>query len=223
MHEFGEAVGDGEAETGAAEAARGSGIDLGEGPEEAVHPVGRDADAGVADAEVELEGLAGGDALDGEEDLAAGGELDRVADEVEEDLLEARAVAQKEAGDIGIDKETKLEVLLLGLGAAEVEDGLDDGADVDRGVLELDAAGLDLGVVEDVVDDGEEGVAAVADGAEYSRCSRVSSVLARSWAMPRTPFIGVRISWLMTARKALLAWLAASAARASSSEAWMAR
>jgi hypothetical protein len=26
--------------------------------------------------------------------------------------------------------------------------------------------------------------------------------------MPMTPFIGVRISWLMVARKALLAWLA---------------
>ena len=38
--------------------------------------------------------------------------------------------------------------------------------------------------------------------------------------MPSTPFIGVRISWLMVARKSLLAWLAASAAslaRSSSS------
>ena len=30
--------------------------------------------------------------------------------------------------------------------------------------------------------------------------------------MPSTPFIGVRISWLMLARNSLLAWLAASAA-----------
>ena len=29
--------------------------------------------------------------------------------------------------------------------------------------------------------------------------------------MPMIPFIGVRISWLMVARKSLLAWLAASA------------
>ncbi len=34
--------------------------------------------------------------------------------------------------------------------------------------------------------------------------------------MPITPFIGVRISWLMLARKALLARLAASASSASS-------
>jgi hypothetical protein len=30
--------------------------------------------------------------------------------------------------------------------------------------------------------------------------------------MPRTPFIGVRISWLILARNELFAWLAASAA-----------
>ena len=30
--------------------------------------------------------------------------------------------------------------------------------------------------------------------------------------MPRTPFIGVRISWLMRARNELFAWFAASAA-----------
>ena len=29
--------------------------------------------------------------------------------------------------------------------------------------------------------------------------------------MPMTPFMGVRISWLITARKVLLAWLARSA------------
>ena len=35
--------------------------------------------------------------------------------------------------------------------------------------------------------------------------------------MPSTPFIGVRISWLMVARKVDLAWVAASAsARAAS-------
>ena len=46
----------------------------------------------------------------------------------------------------------------------------------------------------------------------YSRCSVVSSVSRRSSVMPTTPFIGVRISWLMFARNSLLAWLALSAA-----------
>ncbi len=49
-----------------------------------------------------------------------------------------------------------------------------------------------------------------------SRWSSVSGVSSSSPLMPMTAFIGVRISWLIVARKALLASLAASAwARAS--------
>ena len=44
-----------------------------------------------------------------------------------------------------------------------------------------------------------------------SRWSSVSGVSSSSPLMPMTAFIGVRISWLIVARKALLASLAASA------------
>ncbi len=43
-------------------------------------------------------------------------------------------------------------------------------------------------------------------------CRSLNSVSWRSSAMPSTPFMGVRISWLMLARNWLLARLAASAA-----------
>ena len=43
----------------------------------------------------------------------------------------------------------------------------------------------------------------------YSRCSESSSVSSASSVMPMTPFMGVRISWLMLARNSLLARLAA--------------
>ncbi len=46
-----------------------------------------------------------------------------------------------------------------------------------------------------------------------SRCSGVRSVSSSKLVMPMTAFIGVRISWLIVARKALLAWLACSASR----------
>ena len=46
----------------------------------------------------------------------------------------------------------------------------------------------------------------------YSRCSAVSEVSRRSPVMPSTPFMGVRISWLIMARKSLLARAACSAA-----------
>ena len=39
----------------------------------------------------------------------------------------------------------------------------------------------------------------------YSRCSGVSSVSSASSVMPITPFMSVRISWLMLARNSLLA------------------
>ena len=47
----------------------------------------------------------------------------------------------------------------------------------------------------------------------YSRCSSLSAVSSRRPVMPMTAFMGVRISWLMVARKAPLASLAASASR----------
>ena len=43
----------------------------------------------------------------------------------------------------------------------------------------------------------------------YSRCRGDSSVLRASRVMPSTPFMGVRISWLMLARNSLLARFAA--------------
>ena len=46
-----------------------------------------------------------------------------------------------------------------------------------------------------------------------SRCSTDSGVRSSTSIMPRTPFIGVRISWLTVARKVDLAWLALSASR----------
>ncbi len=45
----------------------------------------------------------------------------------------------------------------------------------------------------------------------YSFCSWFSGVCESSEVTPITPFIGVRISWLIVARKELLAWLARSA------------
>ena len=54
-HESAEALADREAEAGAAVFAGGGGVDLREGFEEAVEAVGGDADAGVADGELEAE------------------------------------------------------------------------------------------------------------------------------------------------------------------------
>ena len=56
-------------------------------------------------------------------------------------------------------------------------------------------------------------------GKDRLRCGAGRDASSASSAMPSTPFIGVRISWLMLARKSLLARAAASAfSRAASSD-----
>ncbi len=56
----------------------------------------------------------------------------------------------------------------------------------------------------------------------YCRCSGSRSVSSSRPVMPITPFIGVRISWLMVARNSLLALVASSAlSRASASSAFL--
>ena len=50
----------------------------------------------------------------------------------------------------------------------------------------------------------------------YSRCSALSSVSSAKVVMPMMPFIGVRISWLMLAKKSLLTCAARSAASLAS-------
>ena len=83
--------------------------------------------------------------------------------------------------------------------------------EVDR--LQFELARFDLGEVQNVVDDASAAQSAEASTVvRYSRCSGVSSVSSSSSVMPMTPFIGVRISWLMLARNSLLARLADSAA-----------
>ena len=54
-----------------------------------------------------------------------------------------------------------------------------------------------------------------------SRCWPLRRVSSSSLSMPRTPWKGVRISWLMLARNTLLAWLAASAWSRAVASSWL--
>ncbi len=56
-----------------------------------------------------------------------------------------------------------------------------------------------------------------------SRCSWVRSVISSRSVMPMTPFIGVRISWLMLARNSLLSRLLDSACTMAACSAMWAR
>ena len=83
---------------------------------------------------------------------------------------------------------------------------------MERNAFDMHLAGFDLRKIEDVVDDREQRLGRRLDDLQVLTGSSSSRVPSASSVMPMTPFIGVRISWLMLARKSDFARLAASAA-----------
>ena len=93
--------------------------------------------------------------LDG--DLAALGEFDGVAHQVDEDFLQPQGVAhQGRAGQAGVDLQPQRQALGGGLFAHDALEGVDHLAEVEGLVFEGEALGLDLGEVEDVVEQVEQ-------------------------------------------------------------------
>ena len=84
-------------------------------------------------------------------------------------------------------------------------------ADLDRDRVDLEHAGLDLGEVQDVFDHAQQRVGAHLDQVEILALLGLECGVVSSSVMPMTPFIGVRISWLMLARNWLFAALLSSA------------
>ena len=101
-------------EAGAAELTRGRAIGLFEGLEDDFLLVGRNADARIANGEMECHAV-GVDRLaaDGHNDLAAFGEFDGVADQIDHDLPQAIGIADDDRGHFGPDVVDQLEPLLV--------------------------------------------------------------------------------------------------------------
>ena len=93
-----------------------------------------------------------------------GGELDGIADEVDENLPQARDIADEDFGDAVIHAVGKVEFLLRRLGRKQVQRFLEAGVQFERVMLQFEFARLDLREVEDVVDDGQQRVGAAAGG-----------------------------------------------------------
>jgi hypothetical protein len=148
---------DGEAEAGAAVLAAGSGLGLDEGGEDALDLIGGDADAGVVDFEAEGDALGvAGEFMDFEADSALLGELEGVGGEVDEDLAEAVGVADEDGGDGGRDVAVEGDAGGGG-GGEDVGDVLEGLGKREWGGDEAEVAGFDLGEIEDVIEEGEEG------------------------------------------------------------------
>ena len=163
VHRLHQPGADRQPEAGAAVAAGGGAVGLGEGVEEAVVELAGDADAGVGHGHPQGgAGVVGGLRGDPDRDLALVGELDGVRPEVVDHLPQPHRVAAEHPRHVGLAPRDEREPPLGG-GAGEDADGpVEDVAGVDLGGLELQPAGLDLRQVEDVVDDAEQGAAGAA-------------------------------------------------------------
>ena len=88
---------------------------------------------------------------------AAGlGELDRVANQVEQNLAQAGFIAKNLARHVGGERPGDLQPLVERLRREQFDDVLDAGSNVDGLAAKLDAAGLDLREVQDLVDQPEK-------------------------------------------------------------------
>ena len=155
-HQLGQAARDRQAEAAAAELARDRWIGLLERLEQALHFFRIDADAGVLDFKADQQAtLVGFNEPGAHDDLAALGEFDGVGGEVEQRLTQPRRVAvQPDRGVAKIDHDA--EPLL----ARFVDDHrayrADDRIEREVRVFDLHLAGVDLGEVENILDQFEQ-------------------------------------------------------------------
>src|SRR5437763_2198840 len=140
----------------ATELARGAALGLPELVEDDGSGLGRDADAGVADGDAEV----GVGDLSADPHAALAGELDGVGHQVGDHLLDAQRVAQHLVGTRAQVRD-QLQALALGQGTQAQEHAPRDVREIDGLGRHHHLAGFDLGEVEDVVDQSQQGAAAL--------------------------------------------------------------
>ncbi len=127
-----------------------------------------DADPGVLNVDpdrgrIALEGLT--DHLD--RDAAPLGELDRVGDQIDQDLPEFAGRPVQPVGHRGVDLEAEREALADRLGVQQGTDGREQRVKIEVDRFRIGLAGLDLGNVEDVADHLEQALAGIAHGPHH--------------------------------------------------------
>ena len=156
-HALDDALGNRKAQSGATEPAGDAAVGLLELLEDALVLVGPDADAGVAHQDVDL--ARPDTALDDDGDATAVGELHRIACQIEQHLPQPRGVAGHPGGQSILHIGGDLELLGLRAGRDQFDRLFDQRGEVECAGVKVDAAGFDLGEIEDLVDQREQRVA----------------------------------------------------------------
>ncbi len=162
-HQGHQLAADRQAQAGTAVAARGGGVGLLELLEQARQRIGRDADAGVAHGEAHHvpalpAHLVVGAQLDLQVDRTRPGELEGIPDQVDQHLAQAGRVADHEARQRVVEGHLEPDALSRGLLFEQAGHVADDRVQVEVDVLDAQLARFDLGEVEQVVDDRQQGL-----------------------------------------------------------------
>ena len=91
-------------------------------------------------------------------DLALHGKFDRVVQQIHQDLAQAARVADQTARDARRKLAEELQRFLLCLDTQGAHDLGDEGMQIEVDRLDRQLTGLDLGEIEDIVDDAQETV-----------------------------------------------------------------
>ena len=158
-HQVQQPPGDGEPEAGAAVLAGGGAVGLLEGGEQRRRLGAGHADAGVFDAGVQRDRRrVQVPRRQAQVDLSLGGELDGVADQVVEDLPQPQGVAEQGAGQFRRERRAQAQALVLGRQGEQFQYVAEQFGQVERVLFQFQPAGLDLGRVEDVVEQAQQGL-----------------------------------------------------------------
>ncbi len=128
----------------------------------------RDTDAGIFNRHLERLRRVG---LPGDRnphvDLASQRELDGIAEQIEENLPQAHAVAPQARRHLGRNVDTHLQTLLVRAARKQANGVVDQFAHVDRLRLDRKPPSFDLRVVEQVVQNLQQGASGLVDHAEH--------------------------------------------------------
>jgi hypothetical protein len=159
-HGLGKASADGQAEPGAPVAPGSGGVDLGERREEGGLPRRLDPDAGVGHRERHAVGIG----LHVDQDVAGMGEFHRVRHQVGEDLADPARIPDAPDRRPGIQADEQFDRTAGDPAAEQLQRVMDQPVEIERDPLQVEPTGLDLGEIEDVVEDGEQRLGGPVDG-----------------------------------------------------------